>query len=435
MSVPLPGRILPLAPGTFRALRHRDFRLYWTGQFVSLTGTWMQSLAQGWLVLRLSNSPFQLGLVGFCAYAPVVLFTLFGGLAADRVSRRRALVVTQTLSLLQALTFALLTWTGTIQVWHVAVLAFLLGTVNSFDIPIRQSFLHELTGRDDLPNAIALNSAAFNAARLVGPAIAGVVLAEAGEAVCFLLNAASYLAVLVALLLIRSSRRELDGAEGDWLRGIRDGVRYAWRVARIRRILVMVAVSSLFGMPYSILMPALARDVLHGDQRTLGFLMGAAGAGAVLGALLVAGRRSTRHAQGIANLAMGAFGTSLVALSWSRSVGLSLPVLVITGGAMIVQMATSNAFLQLAAPAELRGRVVSLYTLMFLGTAPFGSLLSGFAARHVGTPAAVGIGGLACVAVALALAARSALVSMPGRRSVGDAPDDVAPSAGGGESA
>lgn len=407
MPIPFQGRVLPLAPGTFRALAHRNFRLFWLGQLVSLTGSWMQSLAQGWLVLRLTNSPFQLGLVGFCAFLPILLFALVGGLAADRVRRRRALLWTQGLATAQALTLTILTWTGRIQAWEVAVLAFALGTINAFDIPIRQSFLHEMTGRDDLQNAIALNSLAFNAARLIGPAIAGLVLAAAGETVCFLINTVSYVAVLAALAAIRvaPAARE-DAEEGAWLAGIRDGLAYAWREARVRRLLALVSVSSVFGMPYSVLMPAVARDVLGGSERTLGYLMGASGAGAILGALVVAGRRAAKGAEGAATLGMAVFGGGLLAFSLSRSFATSFAFLVVVGAAMIVQMAVSNGFLQLAAPPALRGRVISLYTLMFLGMAPFGSLLLGFLAKHFGTPAAIGTGGAVCLASAIGFGGR-----------------------------
>jgi MFS family permease len=407
MTNPLGGRILPLAPSTFRALRHRDFALYWSGQAVSLTGTWMQSVAQGWLVLRLSNSPFQLGVVGFCAFSPVLLFTLLGGLAADRVPRKAALLVTQALSMAQAAILTVLSATGVVEVWHVAALAFLLGTVNAFDVPIRQSFLFDLDGREDLPNAIAMNSIAFNGARLVGPAVAGLILASLGETACFLVNAISYLAVLVGLALIRPAAPPRQADEESWPDGIRRGVAYAWRTPAVRTILLLVAFSSVFGVPYSILMPAIARDVLGGGQRTLGFLMGAAGAGAVLGAFSITGRRSTRRSGAIVAGAMTAFGASLVAFSLSRNFWLSASLLHVVGAAMIVQMATSNAFLQLVAPPALRGRVVSIYTLMFLGMAPFGSLLSGIIAKYWGAPAAVGLGGAVCLAAALAFAFRS----------------------------
>jgi MFS family permease len=399
--------IIPLPPGTFRALKHRNFFLYWSGQLVSLIGTWMQSVAQGWLVLRLSNSAFQLGLVGFCAFSPMLVFTLMGGILADRVDRKKALLFTQSLSMVQATILTYLSATGSVRVWQVALLALFLGTVNAFDVPIRQSFLFDLVGREDLQNGIALNSMAFNSARLVGPAIAGIILAGFGETACFLLNAVSYLAVLVSLTLIRADAPVHSAGETSWHEGIREGVAYAWGTPRVRTILLLVAVSSVFGMSYSVLMPAIARDVLGGGQRTLGFLMGAAGAGAVAGALSIAGRRSTRHSRGIILGAMILFGTSLLAFSFSRRFLVSATILVVTGAAMIVQMATSNAFLQLVAPPALRGRVVSLYAFMFLGMAPMGSLLSGSLAKLWGTPVAVRLGGAVCLVTALAFALRT----------------------------
>jgi MFS family permease len=402
MAISLPGRTLPLPLGTFRALKHRNFFLYWSGQLVSLIGTWMQTVAQGWLVLRLSNSAFQLGLVGFCAFSPMLVFTLMGGVLADRVDRKKALLWTQSLSMTQAAILTYLSATGSVRVWHVALLALFLGTVNAFDVPIRQSLLFDLVGREDLQNGIALNSMAFNSARLVGPAIAGIILAGLGETACFLLNAVSYLAVLASLVLIRVGAAARNEGETSWIEGIREGIAYAWRTPRVRTILLLVAVSSVFGMSYSVLMPAIARDVLGGGQRTLGFLMGSAGAGAVVGALSIARRRSTRHSRGIVLGAMILFGVSLVAFSFSRRFWISATILVVTGAAMIVQMATSNAFLQLVAPQALRGRVVSLYALMFLGMAPFGSLLSGSLAKLWGTPMAVRLGGAVCLAAALA---------------------------------
>jgi MFS family permease len=404
MTTPLEGRPLRLPPGTFRALRHRNFFLYWSGQFLSLIGTWMQSVAQGWLVLRLSNSAFQLGFVGFCAFSPMLAFTLMGGVLADRVDRKKALLWTQSLSMAQAAILTVLTATGSIRVWHVALLALVLGTVNAFDVPIRQSFLFDLVGREDLPNGIALNSMAFNSARLVGPAIAGVILAEFGETACFLANAVSYLAVLIGLALIRVRAAEGTAGATSWLEGIREGIAFAWGARRVRTILALVAVSSIFGMSYSVLMPAIARDVLGGSQRTFGYLMGAAGAGAVVGAIAIAGRRSTKRSGGIVAFAMILFGAGLVAFSFSRRFWISASILVVIGAAMIVQMATSNAFLQLAAPPALRGRVVSLYALMFLGMAPIGSLLSGSVAKLWGTPLAIRLGGSVCLIAALSFA-------------------------------
>ncbi len=406
MSVPLPGRILPLAPGTFRALRNREFRLLWSGQVVSLTGSWMQSVAQGWLVLRLTDSAFYLGLVGFCTFAPVLMLGLAAGVAADRLPRRNSLLWIQGAAMLIALTLGLLTLSGAVRVWQVALLAFAQGTTAAFDIPIRQSFLQDLVGRDDLPNAIALNSMAFNGARLAGPALAGAVLPSFGEAACFLLNAVSFSAVLTGLALIRPPGRRRSERPASWTRSVREGLGYATRSARVRAVLALVMISSVCGMPYSILMPIFARDVLRVGAGGLGVLMGATGLGAVIGALYLAGRASKRRFGRVVAAAMSIFGAGLVAFSFSRSFPLSIALLVVTGGALIVQMAGSNTWLQLTAPAELRGRIVSLYMLSFIGMAPFGALLGGTIARVWGAPVAVGLGGAVCLAAALLFAAR-----------------------------
>ena len=401
MSIPLPGRDLPLVPRTFRALGHRDFRLLWLGQLVSLTGSWMQSVAQGWLVLRLGNSAFHLGLVGFCNFAPVLLFALVAGVAADRVSRRRALYWTQGSAMVLAFTLAALTATGTVRVWHVALLAFGAGTAGAFDIPIRQSLLQDLVGREDLPNAIALNSLAFNGARLLGPALGGLLLAAAGEEVVFLVNGLSYLAVIVGLALMRARPATPPRKASDsWIAGMREGIAWVRESRKARLFLALVSISSVFGLPYSILLPVFARDVLGVGARGLGFLTGATGLGATVGALYVAGR-GTRGRGVLVATAMALLGASLVAFALSRAFALSLLLLVLVGAAMIVQMATSNTLLQLLAPEELRGRIVSFYMLAFLGTAPVGSLLAGSLAHALGTPAAVAIGGAVCVVAAL----------------------------------
>lgn len=425
MSILLPGRILPVAPGTFRALRHRDFRKLWLGQVVSLSGSWMQSTAQGWLVLRLSDSPFLLGLIGFCNLVPFLLFALPAGAAADRLPRRIALLYTQGAAAVQATVLAVLTWTDAVEVWQVGVLAFILGTVMAFDIPIRQSLLQDMVGRDDLPNAIALNSLAFNAARLVGPMLAGIVVAAAGEAVCFLVNAVSFTAILFAIATIRTGGRAGGSADRSWATGIRDGLAYAWRTPRIRILLQLVIVSSIFGMPYAILMPVFARDILQIGSAGLGFLMGASGLGSMVGALYVAGRKSVERSGPVVAGAIGIFGAGLVAFSISRTVWISLPCLVAVGAAMIAQMATSNALIQLSAPAELRGRVVSLYMMSFIGMAPVGSLLAGWLARSIGTASTVTLGGAVCVVNAAWFAWRlPALRRIAEKRPVGESQED-----------
>ncbi|HXV77707.1 MAG TPA: MFS transporter [Candidatus Polarisedimenticolaceae bacterium] len=405
MSIPLPGRTLPLVPTGFGALRHRNFRLLWIGQFVSLIGRWMQSVAQGWLVLELSGSAFDLGFVGFCSFSPILLFALVGGAAADRVRRRRALLWTQGTAMVLALSLALLTALGIVEVWHIAVIAFGVGVTGAFDIPIRQSLLQDLVGRADLPNAIALNSLAFNGARLIGPALAGVLLAAAGEATVFLLNALSYLAVLFGLVRMRAVPGVMR-VPGTWLAEMREGVRWVASSAKARVILSLVVISSVFGLPYSILLPVFARDVLDVGSRGLGFLTGATGLGAVIGALYLA-RQSGDGGRGrVVAAAIVLLGSGLVAFSQSTHFALSLSLLVVVGGAMIVQMASSNTLLQLLAPAELRGRVVGFYMLAFMGMAPIGSLLAGVLASEIGVRATVRIGGLVCLATGGVLAVR-----------------------------
>ena len=280
MTIPLPGRFLPLVPGTFRALAHRDFRRLWVGQVVSLSGRWMQSVAQGWLVFRLTGSAFHLGLVGFFTFLPILLFALPAGVAADRLPRRRMLLWTQSASMLLAFALAALTWLEIVQVWHIATLAFLLGTVGALDIPVRQSLLQDLVGREDLPNAIALNSLAFNATRVVGPSIAGFLIAAWGEALVFIINGVTFTAVLAGLLLMEHQHTPVGPGRTSWTGEIRLAFRYAATEPRMRVILALVMVTSIFATPYSILLPAFAGQVLQVGSRGLGFMMGAAGAGA-----------------------------------------------------------------------------------------------------------------------------------------------------------
>jgi MFS family permease len=366
----------------------------------------MQSVAQGWLVLRLSDSPFDLGLVGFCNFVPILLFALVAGVAADHLPRRKALLWTQGAAMVLALVLALITWLDVVRVWHVAVLAFGVGLTGAFDIPIRQSLLQDLVGRDDLPNAIAINSLAFNGARLVGPALGGFVLAGFGEAPVFLLNGLSYLAVLIAIARMRTEPVPANRHSGSWLAEIRQGVRWVLSHPKARLFLGLVMVTSVFGLPYSILLPVFARDILQVGSSGLGFMTGATGLGAMLGALYLAGREATRRRGNLVAAAMAVLGAALIAFSASRQFWLSMALLVVIGAAMITQMASSNTLLQLLAPAGLRGRVVSFFMLAFMGTAPLGSLLAGLLARWLGTPAAVLIGGVVSLVAALSFATR-----------------------------
>jgi len=384
-----------------RALRHRNFRLFFFGQLLSLPGTWIQMVAQSWLIYRLTDSAALLGLAGFASQFPVFLMAPFGGALADRFDRRRLLVGTQVASSVLALLLAALTLSGQVTVWQVFTLAALLGLVNGVDLPARQAFTVELVGREDLPNAIALNSSAFNSARLIGPAVAGVLVATAGEGWCFLLNGLSYVTVVAALAAMRLAPVARPVHTGSLLAHIADGVRFVRGHVPIRSLLLLLGMVSVAGMPYAVLMPLFADRILGGGAQGLGILMSCAGGGALLGALALAARRSPRGLTAWVPWAAFGFGLGLVAFSLSRSFWLSGLLLVPTGLALIVQMAASNTLLQLLVPDALRGRVMSLYSMMFMGMAPLGALLAGSLAELIGAPATVGGGGVLCMLAAV----------------------------------
>jgi MFS family permease len=388
-----------------RALRHRNYRLFFAGQSISLIGTWMQRIAMGWLVYRLTHSAFLLGLVGFTGQIPVFLLTPFAGVLADRLNRHRMLVVTQILAMIQALALALLILTGTIAVWHIVSLSIFLGFVDAFDMPVRQSFLVEMIeNREDLGNAIALNSSIVNSARLIGPSIAGILIAYVGEGVCFLLNAVSYLAVIASLLAMKIVSRRIETPKTDIFQGVKEGFSYAFGFSPIRSVLLLISLVSLLGMPLTVLMPVFAGDILHGDSHTLGFLMGASGTGALVGAIYLASRRTILGLEKWTALACGIFGVGLIVFSQSRNFWFSLLLMLITGFGMLVQMASANTLLQAVVEEDKRGRVMSLYTMAFRGMVPFGSLLGGSLASKIGAPNTVLIGGASCVLGALLFA-------------------------------
>lgn len=388
-------------PSALRAFAHRDYRLFFFGQLVSLVGTWMQSVAQSWLVYRLTGSALLLGAVGFAGQIPVFLLAPIGGSLADVRSRHRIIVATQVASMVLAFLLGALTLTGTVRLWHVFALAAMLGVVNAFDIPARQSFLVDLVGRADLMNAIALNSSMFNAARIVGPALAGLLVAAVGEGWCFVLNGASYLAVLAGLLLMSPKPRPSGAGAGSPLDRIVAGFGFVARTGPIRALLLLLGLVSLAGMPYAVLMPVFADRILHVGARGLGLLMGASGVGALLGALALATRHEVRGLGRWIARATAALGVGLIAFSLSRTFWLSALLLVPVGFAMIVQTAASNTLIQAMVPDEYRGRVMAAYTMMFMGMAPIGALLSGAVAGRVGAPAAVAIGGAICIAGAI----------------------------------
>ena len=391
----------------FRALRHRNYRLFFGGQTVSLTGTWMQRIAMSWLVYRLTGSALMLGMVAFASQIPVFLLAPLGGVLGDRWNRHRMLVITQTLAMLQAAVLAVLTITGVVAVWHIIVLSVFLGVVNACDVPVRQAFVVEMIeDRRDLGNAIALNSSMVNGARLLGPTIAGVLIAVVGEGVCFLLNAASYLAVIWALLAMRTRHVDRSNGAGHVLRRLREGFSYAFGFAPTRYVILLLALVSLMGMPYQVLMPVVAREVLHGGPRTLGFLVGAAGAGALVGAAYLASKRGVLGVGRMIPLAAGIFGVGLIGLSSCHVLAYALLLMPVTGFGMMVQTASSNTALQTIVDDDKRSRVMAFYTMAFMGMTPFGSLLSGLLASRIGVARTLFLGGACCVLGGLAFAAK-----------------------------
>lgn len=385
-----------------RALRHRNYRLFFSGQLVSLVGTWMTSIATSWLVYRLTGSAFQLGLVGFATQIPSFLLGPFAGVLVDRWNRHRVLVVTQALAMVQSAALAVLALGGWITVAHVLALALFQGLINAFDMPARQAFLVEMVDdRADLPNAIALNSSMFNGARLVGPSIGGLVIAAVGEGWCFAIDAASYLAVIGSLLAMRIAPRQRPARRGrNVLPELREGWRYVAGTPPIRSLILLIAAVSLVGMPYAVLLPIFASKILHGGPHTLGFLMGASGVGALLGAIYLASRRSVVGLGTIVPRAVAIFAAGLLGFAFSRSLPLSLALLLVTGVGFMVQMASSNTLLQTLMRDEMRGRVMSFYTMAFMGTAPFGSLFAGSLAQHIGAPWTLALGAVGSLAAA-----------------------------------
>ncbi|MEI9933054.1 MAG: MFS transporter [Rhizomicrobium sp.] len=374
-----------------KVFRHRNYRVFFAGQLVSLMGTWMQSVAQGWLVYSLTHSAFLLGLTSFCAQVTVFFLAPFGGVIADRLDRRRTMFITQSLSMTQAILLAVLTLTHTVQVWEIIVLAFGLGFINAFDIPSRQSMTLDMVGREDLRHAIALNSMMFNLARIVGPSLAGVLIAWVGEGVCFALNAASFGAVLTSLFLMNIPRRPPRVAEHA-VREVLAGYRYSFSTPRIRVALMLAAASSVFGAAYLTLLPAFARDLLHGDSTSYGTLMTGVGTGALIGAYFLS-RIHDRWLTLAPIIASLCFGAGLIAFSHSHALWVSIALILPTACALMLLGGTTNTVIQLTANEHMRGRVISHYTQAFLGMMPWGSLLLGAIAERVGVANAVSFGG------------------------------------------
>lgn len=381
-----------------RSLRRREYRLYFLGQLFSLSGTWMQSVAQAWLVYRLTQSSFMLGLVAFCALIPVLLFGLMGGWLADHLPRRRLFLGAQLVAMAQALLLAALTFADLIQVWHIVLLAFTLGMVHAVEMPARHAMMAGLVPREELHNAIALNTGLFNLARFAGPALAGVLIAQVGEAWVFTINGVSFLATIAALLLMGAETG--NGTGGAKRGGIAAGLRYTWRQPAMRDAILLVSAVSLFASPFNVLMPVFTHEVLAAGPEKLGFLLGAIGCGALLAALRLARRSAGPGIQRWSAVAALVAALALVLFSQLRHFALAVPVLVIAGFAVTTVIASTNTYLQLAAPDELRGRVMSLFATLFIGVAPLGNLLAGSLAEWLGVQTAMLCLGLGCLLAA-----------------------------------
>jgi MFS family permease len=381
-----------------RSLHYRNYRLFFYGQSISLIGTWIQRITVPWLVYRLTGSVFLLGLVGFAGQIPTFLMSPFAGVFIDRWNRHKILVVTQVLALIQALALAFLFYEKSISVWHIALLSVFLGVINAFDMPARQSFVVDMIDKkEDLGNAIALNSSMVNGARLIGPSIAGILISLTGEGMCFLINAISYIFVIAFLLMMKITPREIAIQDTNAFQKFKEGFTYTFGFIPIRYIILLLALVSLMGMPYTVLMPVFAKTILHGGSHTFGFLMGATGIGALIGAVYMASRKNAAGLEKFIPWLAAIFGLGLVLFSFSTNFILSMILLLVTGFGMMMQMTSSNTILQTIVDDDKRGRVMSFYTMAFMGTAPFGSLLAGALASKVGAPNTLLIGGVACI--------------------------------------
>ena len=386
----------------FRSLKYRNYRLFFSGQGISLIGTWMQRIAMPWLVYNMTGSALLLGVVSFAGQIPTFILAPVTGVLTDRWSRYRVLLVTQILSFVQASILAWLALTGTIQIWHIVVLSIALGCINAFDVPSRQSFVIDMVGKkEDLGNAIALNSLMFNGARLIGPTVAGIMLASTSEGVCFLLNAFSYIFVVASLLLMKLDMKVVRKKKSEILNELKEGFFYAFGFSPIKHLLILLGIVSITGMSYSVLMPVFAKEVLHGDSHTYGFLMGAVGFGALLGAISLASRETVLRLGKIIPASAILFGTGLIVLSFSKVFSLSMIMMVFIGLGMMLQTAASNTILQTITDDDKRGRVMSFYAMAVMGTAPFGSLIAGGLAKVIGTPLTIFAGGIATITGAL----------------------------------
>ena len=382
----------------FSALRHRNFKLFWSGQIISLSGTWMHHAAQNWLVYELTDSPFFLGLSGMTATLPILLFTLAGGVFADRHNKRNIILTTQVTLLFLALALAVLVATGNVNVWIILFIAFCIGTANAFEIPARQSFIFEMVGKKDLLNAIALNSSAFHAARMTGPAIAGIIIEYLGMAACFFINAFSFLAAIVALIKMRFKPREIKTAPKQGvIKELKEGIKYIFDNPKVYTLILTSGIISFFGFPYITFLPVYAKDILKTGASGLGILMGCAGAGAFTGAVILTFRGYSSKKGITMALAGTTFSIALFIFSISVNVWLSYVMLFLLGLGAINQIVTANSLLQLTVPDELRGRVMGSFTTMFLGMAPLGNLTLGTLAHYTGTQTALAASATFCL--------------------------------------
>jgi MFS family permease len=391
-----------MASHAWRALRYRNFRLFFAGQSISLIGTWMTRIATAWLVYRLTKSSLLLGTVSFAGQIPTFLFAPFAGVLVDRLDRRRVLVWTQVAAMVQSLALAWLTLSDRVTIGEVLALSAMQGVINAFDMPARQAFLVQMVERrEDLSNAIAINSSMVNVARLIGPSLAGLVIAASNEGWCFLIDGVSYIAVIISLLLMRVHIAPAARADSSMLEQLREGWTYVSTFTPIRTILILFGVISLMGMPYAVLMPVFAAQVLHGGPHTLGFLMGAAGVGAVISAFSLVMRKSVRGLLKMLPIAAALFGAGLVLFGLSRSLWVSMSLMLVIGFGMMQGLTVSNTIIQTLVAEDKRGRVMSYYTAAFVGMAPFGSLLAGALATWIGAPWTVMVTGSCCLVAAV----------------------------------
>lgn len=382
----------------FRSLQYRNYRLFFIGQSISLIGTWMQRIALPWMVYQITGSAIMLGIIGFAGQIPLFLLSPFAGVITDRLNRYHVLLATQILSMIQSFVLAWLTLTGTIQVWQIVTLSIILGCINAFDVPSRHSFVIDMVEKkEDLGNAIALNSMMFNGARLIGPSVAGLVLASAGEGICFLMNAVSFIFVVGSLLMMRLRSKEMRIKDSVIFMDLREGWRYTFGFPPIKHLILLLGLVSLMGSSYTVIMPVFAKEILHGGSHTYGFLMGAAGFGALMGALFLASRKTVLKLGRIVPAAALLSGAGLAIISFSKDFTISVMLLVSIGFGLMMHSASSNTILQTITDDDKRGRVMSFYTMAVMGIAPFGSLLAGSLAKIIGTPFTILIGGFTTI--------------------------------------